>query len=845
MARIRLLMWIGSAAALVVLAGCSRGGSVDLPSGGIGVIQDEAMFAGRTADSLPGSDDDYLRDMDGGLSPEEVQAAMSALGLDFDVNEAWSRYNRGRNNWAVWTGGNDRFWDEMANVSYGALDLLKTVSSHPSLPYGRGNRWAYLGLVNEPCFSRPTGPDPDRYGLWLDARDPSCPPDPFADAQRYPGVEIGARGDNIPVGSYYGEPSGIFGLRLFPNPKFDAAAQAAWDAERYYTDSTYYNDPGLVRPYRVGMTCGFCHVGPDPDNPPADHENPAFANLNNNPGAQYFWVDRILVWEQNPTSFAWQLFHTSEPGALDTSFISTDSINNPRTMNAVYNIGPRLGAAARWGRGALEPGGSGNNKQFNDYPEIDSDFLLSLFDPPGTVFAPHVLKDGADSVGVLGALNRVYLNIGLFSEEWLQHFRALVGGKAITPIEIEVARRNSTMWNANEQQTQDVALFFAVSSAPDHLASAPGGEAYLTDDQQVLARGKTVFAERCARCHSSKIPEPPADVDELDWDAYWAWSKTDGFKAAMTDMVLADDFLDGNFLSTEKWIPVTLLGTNACASLATNGLRDNIWDNFTSETYKSLPAVGPYPMQHPITGEWWDYDMPAGGRGYIRPPSLISLWSSAPFGLANSVGKFRYEATVEARMDSFDDSISKWLWPETRRSDVDRVRELGLPEEYAQPALEGYVYRTTATSYVTLPLGYLPELFQQGPIRDLIDPLVENGNLRIGPIPAGTPVNLIANLRLLSEDRSTAAQLAHARDLATLVVDLVRTLRDLPQDASDEASRQAFAPFVDRMIALSTCPDYVVNRGHYFGTDMLPESEGEPGLSDDDKRALIEFLKTF
>jgi hypothetical protein len=33
-----------------------------------------------------------------------------------------------------------------------------------------------------------------------------------------------------------------------------------------------------------------------------------------------------------------------------------------------------------------------------------------------------------------------------------------------------------------------------------------------------------------------------------------------------------------------------------------------------------------------------------------------------------------------------------------------------------------------------------------------------------------------------------------------------------------------------------------VNRGHYFGTDMFKE---EPGLSDQDKWALIEFLKTF
>jgi hypothetical protein len=33
----------------------------------------------------------------------------------------------------------------------------------------------------------------------------------------------------------------------------------------------------------------------------------------------------------------------------------------------------------------------------------------------------------------------------------------------------------------------------------------------------------------------------------------------------------------------------------------------------------------------------------------------------------------------------------------------------------------------------------------------------------------------------------------------------------------------------------------VVNRGHYFGTDQFAQ---EPGLSDQDKRDLIEFLKT-
>ena len=50
------------------------------PSGPSGKIQDEAMFVGRDAASLPGSDSDYLRDMDGGLNADQVHSSMSAMG---------------------------------------------------------------------------------------------------------------------------------------------------------------------------------------------------------------------------------------------------------------------------------------------------------------------------------------------------------------------------------------------------------------------------------------------------------------------------------------------------------------------------------------------------------------------------------------------------------------------------------------------------------------------------------------------------------------------------------------------------------------------------------------------
>ena len=769
-----------------------------------GSVKDEALMVGRMAASFPAADENYFKDMDG--------------GVELTVNEI-----KGRNNWLVWTGGNDRFWDFLANNSAGALDFLKILSSHPSIKHvSRDNRWRYLGLVNEPCFEKAKGARADRFGLWLDTRSKDCPPDSFENDKKYPGVTIGARGKNVPVGSYYGYASGIVGLRLFPNPDFDEKAAKKWDAERYYTDPKYYNDKNLIRPYRVGMSCGFCHVGPSPVKPPTDPENPKWENLNSNPGAQYYWVDRIFFWDKDEASFAFQLFHTSLPGTLDTSFISTDYINNPRTMNAVYNVGPRLGPAARWGKEKLAGGGL-KNKQFQDFPQTAA--LSQFYQKPDTVFTPRILKDGSDSVGILGALNRVFINIGLFSEEWILHFNPLVGGKKITPIPIETAEKNSSYWNATVAQTADVALFFLKTAKPDLLKDAPGGSRYLSTDQAELKRGKTAFAQYCARCHSSKIPDAPADVDTNDWEKYWAWTKTDDFKTKMTAMVLADDFLADNYLSTERRIPVTLLQTNACSPLATNALGGNIWDNFSSQTYKDLPSVGKITLYNPVDGTPFEYELPAGGRGYTRVPSLISLWSTAPFLLNNSVGKFNWNPSVDARMDSFNDAIEKMLWPEKR--DKDTI----LPDK-----VPGFIYRTTTTSYIKVPAGYLPstlgKLLSWGDwLHNIFPWLFSEGMVKIGPIPKGTPISLMSNVDLETD------KLDLAKLLLKMKADLIQV-----EGKSDEEAAKVFKNLVPDLIKVSKCPDYVVNKGHYFGTSYLKE---EPPLSDEDKRALIEFLKTF
>ena len=809
-------------------SGCDR----PLPSA---AVQDEARVAGRGPETFPAADENYFRDMDGGV---ELSAA--------EV--------KGRNSWLVWTGGNDRFWDQLSHISVGTVDFLKTVSSHPALPAKRADRWEQLGLVNEPCFTQASGPDTERHGLWLDKRGSDCAPDPFADTKKYPGVTLGARGKNVPVGSYYGEPSGVLGLRLFPNPAFDEAAAKKWDSKRYYEDASYYESKDLIRPYRVGMSCAFCHVGPNPVNPPADAENPKWENLSSGVGAQYFWVDRIFVWKRDESSFPYQIFHTSRPGALDTSFISTDNINNPRTMNALYLLGARLEQARQTGKEKLA-GGELDNKQFHQFAQTKP--FGDLFQAPDTVFTPRVLKDGSDSVGALGALNRVYLNIGLYSEDWLLHFNALVGGKRITPIQVANAQKNSTYWQATEQQTPDMALFFLKSTDAHKLKDAPGGAAHLSQDADQLAQGKKVFGENCAKCHSSKLPTPLVGLTGNGcagpnylacFKDYWKWTKTDEFKKRMVEIVQADNFLDQNYLSTELRVPVTLLQTNACSPLATNALRGNIWDNFSSQSYKALPSVGTITVHHPITGEPRQYQMPAGGRGYTRPPSLVSLWSTAPFLLNNTVGRFESSPSVEARLRSFDDSIEKMLWPEKREKDP-------VFGDRNEPGM-GLIDRTSAQSYLRVPTGYLPEALQdgRGVLERFLPWLYGGEGIEIGPIPKGTPINLLANLNPLSESMAPAERVTHASKVLGFVKKAKNDLKQLPKGASNEEARKVFANLVPSLLELNKCPDFVVNRGHYFGTNLYnepadwsdtPRTEPAKGLSDQDKRALIAFLKTF
>ena len=166
---------------------------------------------------------------------------------------------------------------------------------------------------------------PDRYGLYIRQ--------PVDDAARQPSERT------------FGRSSGIVGLRLYRNPLFDAAAAKRWDVVRYYNDPTYYLDPNLVRPYRVGMACAFCHVGPHPLNPPANVEAPDWSNLSATIGNQYLRTRRVFGNLLKPDAYFYHVLESQLPGTLDTSLIASDNINNANTENAIWELGGRLDRA--------------------------------------------------------------------------------------------------------------------------------------------------------------------------------------------------------------------------------------------------------------------------------------------------------------------------------------------------------------------------------------------------------------------------------------------------------------------------------------------------------------------
>jgi len=688
---------------LVVLggsqSGCSTASSVP--------IEDEAKTAGKTKADFPADDSNYFSQMD------QVPGAVAGQLQPLDLTP---EQIRGRNTWMLWTGGNEAFWDWLANYNPGFIDLLKLVDFNPERQW---RRFEKAGLIVEPETRVPV--TADRYGLHI--------------RQRIAGTA------KTPDEFRFGRSSGIVGLRLYGNPKFDAAAASRWDVKRYYDDPSYYLDPSLVRPYRVGMSCAFCHVGPHPLSPPANVEEPLWSNLSATIGSQYLRTRAVFGNLLKPDNYFYHLLDSQLPGTLDTSLIPSDNINNANAENAIFELGGRLDrsgvfshrpnpkeyeqeylqrygtnspetvgeVAARWpGLFSTEPTTSGSSTTSGSYESN------RVYANPRPV--PRVLMDGSDSVGPWAALARVYLNIGTYHQRWVTLHNPLFGFTRPKPFTMVDAAQHSVYWVATEALMDDLARYLAKASSPMRLKDAPNGTTYVKGGgvpwAPELAAGQQVFASHCIVCHSSKQPkmfdETPANqvLTLLSNPDYERWAEAE---------VKTREFWQDNYLSTDRRLPVTLVETNAARALGSNGIAGSMWEEFSSKTYKDLPSAGTMRIWNPFRRQSEDVKLPAGGRGYYRPPTLVSVWATAPFLHNNSVGNFNNDPSVEGRVRAFNDAIAKLLVSGPTKEEAEKTRwELGSNLNGATPDRvkndHGVIWRLPHDARLRIPANQLPLL---------------------------------------------------------------------------------------------------------------------------------------
>jgi hypothetical protein len=320
-------------------------------------------------------------------------------------------------------------------------------------------------------------------------------------------------------------------------------------------------------------------------------------------------------------SLEWQVFTVARPGAVDTSGIPTDQVNNPGTMNAIINITrrPRFQEDVdKWRKASSCPAGASERTCWCEPGKAGKCWERSVKREE----IRHILKGGEDSIGDNEAVQRVYFNIGSCAEAcWVNHLTNLreldpsQRGFGQTPFDIGQCRRDCPNFQAFEDRLGDI-VNFLLTGRPTDLYVARG----LKDQRDLVeqldrefgagsvSRGRAVFADNCARCHSSQA-EPFQARD----------SRALATEPGQTTM-------RADWLGNDKPTPVTEVGTYRSRALHSNHIAGHLWEEYASLTCRQRPPEANIK------------EAADGGRGYYRNLSLLSVWAHAPFMHNNAIG---------------------------------------------------------------------------------------------------------------------------------------------------------------------------------------------------------------
>ncbi len=411
-----------------------------LASSGTSIPSDRVSFETKrsrparraTRRRFTAADEDYFHDMDRdrngpvALVARGDQGPQHVAGLD------------GRRN--------DRLWDVLGGTSAGARRFpqgrlvapVAALTAAPAIPRGSPTRAARTAgstsgsSTNRASTSR-RDPIPIAGVSGSTSARPDCPPDPFENAAKYPGVadrlarphaERQAVRRRAPITAMR---RGSSGSGCFRIPTSTSARRRIGMPSGTTAIPSYAERQGPRQALSRGHVVRSLPRRPQSDQSAGRSEQSGVGQLELERRRPVFLGRSDLFpgggFRELRLSAASQLAARLARHLVRLHRQHQQPADDERGVSARATVVH----AKRWGKETLTGGGL-DNHQFNDY--LKDGPLTGLYEPRETVWTPRVLKDGSDSVGALGALNRVYINIGTFSEEWLTHFNALVGGQA-------------------------------------------------------------------------------------------------------------------------------------------------------------------------------------------------------------------------------------------------------------------------------------------------------------------------------------------------------------------------------------------------------------------------------
>jgi len=256
----------------------------------------------------------------------------------------------------------------------------------------------------------------------------------------------------------------------------------------------------------------------------------------------------------------------------------------------------------------------------------------------------------------------------------------------------------------------------------------------------------------------------------------------------------------------------------------------------------------------------------------------VGIWATAPFLHNTTCGLFNNDPSLKGRLDAFNDGIyrlltpgktddeaeaNRYLWPAGPSTDVGAPLNQASAERLKQD--HGLIWRTPVETHLHIPASYIQQ-FIAGVSPEWIRWLVNYpwvafalllllslltlfrtrkrglgfiilvlavllgffaafvcgwfGDLNVMRTPAGTPVDMLANL---DPDQIGITKPGN-------VVVVARGMKGLKSPGTDAEGEKAAG-----LLKISTSPDLVLDRGHYFAKD----------LSKQELDNLIDLLKTF